>query len=127
VNPLDFPLLADENIHPEVISFLRQQGCDVESIAEKKLFGQSDIDVLHLAHVAGRAVLTHDSDFGTLAIVQGEPFTGIIYLRPGHIRSEFTIQTLRVIAAQPLDVQPAFIAVAEHREQKVQIRLRQLP
>ena len=70
--------------------------------------------------------MTHDSDFGTLAITQDEPFIGIIYLRPGHIRSEFTIQTLQTVAAQSLDVQPPFIIVAEQREQAVQIRTRQL-
>jgi hypothetical protein len=70
--------------------------------------------------------LTHDSDFGTLVITQDEPFIGIIYLRPGHIRSQFTIQTLQTIDAQPLDVQPPFIIVAEQRAQAVQIRTRLL-
>ena len=32
MKPLDFPLLADENIHPDVISYLRQQECDVRSV-----------------------------------------------------------------------------------------------
>lgn len=126
MNPLDFPLLADENIHPDVISYLRQQEYDIRSIVQEGLFGQSDRAVLHMAYADGRVVLTHDSDFGTLAITQDEPFIGIIYLRPGHIRSEFTIQTLRTVAAQSLDVQPPFIIVAEQREQAVQIRTRQL-
>jgi len=26
VHPLDFPLLTDENIHPDVVGFLREQG-----------------------------------------------------------------------------------------------------
>jgi predicted nuclease of predicted toxin-antitoxin system len=126
VKPLDFPLLADENIHPDVIAYLRQQECDIRSIAEDDLFGQSDRTVLRTAYADGRVVLTHDSDFGTLVITQDEPFIGIIYLRPGHIRAEFTIQTLRTIDGQPLDVQPPFIIVAEQRAQAVQIRTRQL-
>jgi predicted nuclease of predicted toxin-antitoxin system len=126
VKPLDFPLLADENIHPDVITYLRQHECDVRSIAEEELFGSSDRSVLRTAHADGRVVLTHDSDFGTLVITQDEPFIGIIYLRPGHIRAEFTIQTLRTIDTQPLDVQPSFILVAEQRDQTVQIRTRQL-
>jgi predicted nuclease of predicted toxin-antitoxin system len=126
VNPLDFPLLADENIHLDVVSYLRQQAYDIRSIVEEGLFGESDQAVLHMAYADGRIVLTHDSDFGTLAITQDEPFIGIIYLRPGHIRADFTIQTLRTVAAQPLDVQPPFIVVAEQRGQTVQIRTRQL-
>jgi predicted nuclease of predicted toxin-antitoxin system len=126
VNPLDFPLLADENIHPDVISYLRQHEHDIRSVVEEDLLGQSDRAVLRLAYAGGRVVLTHDSDFGTLAITQDEPFIGIVYLRPGHIRADFTIQTLRTVAAQPLDVQPPFIIVAEQRAQSVQIRTRQL-
>jgi predicted nuclease of predicted toxin-antitoxin system len=115
VKPLDFTLLADENIHPDVISYLRQQECDIRSIAEDDLVGQSDRTVLRTAYANGRVVLTQD-----------EPFIGIIYLRPGHIRAEFTIRTLQTIDAQPLDVQPPFIIVAEQKGQTVQIRTRQL-
>jgi predicted nuclease of predicted toxin-antitoxin system len=107
------------------VTFLRQQGRDVQSLAEEELFGQSDADVLRIAHQQGRAVLTHDADFGTLAIAQDETFTGIIYLRPGHVRPSFTIQTIETLAAQPLDVQPPFIVVAERRDQTVMVRTRQ--
>ena len=126
MNPLDFPLLADENIHPAVVSYLRQQEYDIRFTVEEELFGQSDRAVLSMAYADGRVVLTHDSDFGMLVITQGEPFIGIVYLRPGHIRAEFTIQTLRTVAAQPLEVRPPFIVVAEQRGQRVQIRTRQL-
>ena len=126
MKPLDFPLLADENIHPDVISHPRQHECDVRSISEEELFGSSDRAVLRTAYADGAVVLTHDSDFGTLVITQDEPFIGIIYLRPGHIRAQFTIQTLQTIDVQPLDVQPPFIIVAEQRDQAVQIRTRQL-
>ena len=126
MRPLDFALLEDENIHPDVISYLRQQECNVRSVVEDRLIGQSDRTVLCAAYADGRVVLTHDSDFGTLVITQEEPFVGIIYLRPGHIRAEFTIQTLRTIDAQALDVEAPFILVAEQKDQTVQIRMRQL-
>jgi predicted nuclease of predicted toxin-antitoxin system len=126
VNPLDFPLLTDENIHPDVVSFLRHKGYDIRSVAEKEMFGQSDRAVLQMAYEAGQVVLTHDSDFGTLAITQDEPFLGIIYLRPGHIRPEFTIQTLQTVIAQSINATPPFIVVAEQSQQTVRIRVRQL-
>jgi len=125
VNPLDFPLLTDENVHPDVVAFLRERGNDVRSVVECDLLGQSDVDLLRLAHESGRVILTHDHDFGTLAVARGEPFTGIVYLRPGHIRPEFTIETVEAIAAQSITVQSPFIVVAERRGQVVRIRVRQ--
>ena len=36
---LDFPLLADENVNPQVIEFLRKAGLNVSSVAEQGKFG----------------------------------------------------------------------------------------
>lgn len=122
---LDFPLLADENVNPEVIEFLRKAGLSVSSIAEQSNFGLSDTEVLLQATEAGRVVLTHDSDFGGLALM-GAEFVGIIYLRPGHIRANFTIQTLEAIRDNAPEVTPPFILVAERTGDTVKIRVRQL-
>jgi predicted nuclease of predicted toxin-antitoxin system len=124
MSPLDFDLLADENIHPDVVTFLRERGNDIQTAVDEGLGGQSDAVLLRHAHEAGRVILTHDSDFGTLVITQGEPFAGIIYLRPGHIRAEFTIETLKTLANSSIDVQPPFIIVAKRTGQTVQIRAR---
>ena len=122
---LNFPLLADENIHPEVIEFLRKTGLDVESVAEQGIRGSSDTEILGQATKAGRVVLTHDSDFGGLAIF-GAQFIGIIYLRPGHIQADFTIKTIQVIRDAAPEVTPPFILVAERTGDTVKIRVRQL-
>ena len=91
MKPLDFSLLADENIHPDVIDFLRRDGLDIESVSEQRQFGLPDTQVLQQATEMGRVVLTHDSDFGGLALM-GAQFIGIIYVRPGRIRANFTIK-----------------------------------
>ena len=122
---LDFPLLADENVNPEVIEFLRKAGLSVNSVAEQGNYGLSDTEVLLQATEAGRVVLTHDSDFGGLALM-GANFVGIIYLRPGHIRANFTIQTLEAIRDNAPEVTPPFILVAERTGDTVKIRVRQL-
>ncbi len=122
---LDFPLLADENVHPDVIAFLRKIGLDVDSIAEQGQFGLPDIQVLQQATESNRVVLTHDSDFGGMAVF-GAKFTGIIYLRPGHIRADFTIKTLEAIRDNAPGVTPPFILVAERTGDTVKIRVRQL-
>jgi predicted nuclease of predicted toxin-antitoxin system len=125
VKALDYPLLADENVNPEVIEFLQKAGLDVESIAEQGKFGLPDTQVLQQATEAGRVVLTHDSDFGGLALM-GAKFIGIIYVRPGHIRADFTIKTINAIRDNAPEVTPPFILVAERTGDTVKIRVRQL-
>jgi predicted nuclease of predicted toxin-antitoxin system len=124
VKALDFPILADENVHPEIVAFLRKAGSDVDSIAEQGEFGLSDSEVLQQAAEGGKVVLTHDSDFGGLALM-GAKFVGIIYLRPGHIRADFTIKTLEAIRDNAPEVTPPFILVAERSGDTVRIRVRQ--
>ncbi len=126
MHPLDFPILADENIHPDVVGFLRERGTDVCSVTEEGLAGQDDLTLLRRAYRENRVILTHDSDFGTLAILQGEPFTGIVYLRPGHIRGEFVIQIIKTLISQNIEVQPPFIVVAAFSRGNLQTRVRQL-
>ena len=122
---LDFPILADENVHPEVIEFFRKAELDVDSIAGQGKPGLSDAEVLRQATDVERIVLTHHSDFGGLALM-GAKFIGIIYLRPGHIRADFTIKTLEAIRDNAPEVNPPFILVAERTGDTVKIRVRQL-
>lgn len=120
----DFKLLADENIHPQVIQFLRTVGFDVSAVAELNLMGTPDLDLLRLAYAESRVVVTHDSDFGTLAVLAGEPIVGIVYLRPGHINPQFTIETIRAVLAVGRELSPPFILVAQRKGTHVTIRLR---
>jgi predicted nuclease of predicted toxin-antitoxin system len=69
-------------------------------------------------------VLTHDRDFGTLAIHAGEPYFGIVYLRPGHISAEFTWRTIAAIESTVESVEPPFVVVAARRGDMVRIRVR---
>ncbi len=124
MKPLDFPLLADENIHPEVVAALAAQGKRITCVLIEGLAGREDREILKHAHERGWVVITHDSDFGTLAIRKGEPYTGIIYLRPGHISARFVIEVLESLEALPFDAAPSFLVVAERREQVVRLRLR---
>ena len=117
-------LLADENIHPQVIQFLRGQGCDIVDTLTLGLGRQADDVILHEAFQNNCIVLTHDRDFGRLAILGRQPMLGIVFLRPGHIDPQFTIATLQVVNAQDFDLSPSFILVARRRGLHVQIRLR---
>jgi len=119
--------LADENIHPTAIDFLLGQGLDVHRAVDLGLAGKADEKILAYGHQHDRAILTHDSDFGTLAIAQHAPAFGIVYLRPANIDPTFTIQSLTTLLMQEIEVQPGFIIVARRADDQVRIRIRQLP
>lgn len=121
----EIPLLTDENIDPEVVHFLRNQDFDVFDIVGNGLSGYDDEYILDLANRQNRVVLTHDSDFGTLVIAAQKPFTGIIYLKPGHIRTEFHIESLKALFEKIEDVLPPFIIVVSHAQTDIRIRYRQ--
>jgi predicted nuclease of predicted toxin-antitoxin system len=122
----EFGLLTDENIDPEVADWLTAAGFNVFDVKQANLQGTADVDLMRRAVVENRVIVTHDADFGTLAILQGEPVIGLLFIRPSHLDPQFTIGTLEaVIKAQP-EVIPPFIIVARRNADNVAIRIRQL-
>jgi predicted nuclease of predicted toxin-antitoxin system len=120
----DFKVLTDENIHGDVVSFLRSSGMDVLDVQGEGLQGSTDEELLIRAMADQRVVFTHDSDFGTLTILGGQQMVGIIYLRPGHIDPKFTIESIEAVLNSNLDFEPPFILVAHRKGSKVALRLR---
>ena len=106
MKPLEFPLLSDENIVPDVVVGLRARGCDVRTAEEEQLMGRPDVEVLDRATAHRRVVVTHDLAFGQSAIRAGISFVGIIYLRPGHISAAFVLGAIDALRASNMDVQP---------------------
>lgn len=115
-----YPLLTDENIHPQVVTYLRDAGFDVLDVKEQGWQGMSDEDILTRAYNDGRIVISHDRDFGTLAIAAQKPITGILYVRPAEIQVEKTIRALSRFLAKDIVLQPPFIVVIQGT--KVRIR-----
>lgn len=124
MNPLEFPLLADESIAPTVVETLARQGKDVRSVHDEGLAGAPDVDVLRHANAQNRVVLTHDSDFGRLVFLSGEPFVGIIFLRPGHIDAAVVLETIAAIERHDEHLTPPFMLVAERKGETVRVRVR---
>ncbi len=122
----EFGLLTDENINPIVAAELRAMGFDVFDVCENGLFGSEDTVLLSRARADGRVVVTHDSDFGTLAVARMEPLVGILYLRPGHIDPKFTLESFRSVVERNQDLAPPFIVVAKRTGNIVRIRVRNL-
>lgn len=116
--------VTDENIHPDVVRALRRDGCDVLDVKESGFVGASDLVILRMALEENRIILTHDSDFGRLAIANSEPILGILYLRPGHIEPAFTLETLEAVFREVDEVASPFILVAERTGDRIKIRIR---
>ena len=118
--------LADENIHPDVSAYLQSRGNDVLVVRGTELAGSNDHTLIEKALAERRIILTHDADFGTLAIRAGLPVFGIIYLRPGHISPEFTIGSLRTLFEEAPDASDPFLIVVKRVGDLVTIRARSL-
>lgn len=122
----EFRFLADENVHPDVTVELREMGHDVLDIREAGLRGSTDAELLRIAAAENRVVITHDRDFGAMAIARSESFVGIVFLRPGHINPRFTMESLRSVFSANPDVRSPFIVVAKRMNDAVTIRIRNL-
>jgi predicted nuclease of predicted toxin-antitoxin system len=94
-----------------VVHFLRRHGVDILSAREEGWGALTDSQILARAHAMERFVLTHDADFGTLAMHRGEPLTGIVYLRPGGWPPAQVMAALHVLWAAEIDWTPPLSAV----------------
>lgn len=105
--------LTDENVHPDVVAHLRSRGLDVLDVKERGWHGRADEAILDEAYRSGRIVLTHDGDFGALALLGGRPVVGIVRVRPGHVRSEVTTGALDRLLALDIDPPSPFLIVVQ--------------
>lgn len=120
----DFKLLADENIDPELIDYLRDHGFDIKGVKEVGLIAAKDPTWLDLANKENRVIVTQDSDFGKIVFTQATDFIGIIFLRPGSLFVNFHIQTLLAILAADPDLLPPFILTAKNVGNSIRIKIR---
>ena len=113
-------LLTDENISPKVVARLRHMGFDVLDVKEQLWHGTEDEELLVKAHREHRFILTHDSDFGTLAINQGRPCYGILYLRLKNVNSVNVIRVCEDLFQQNIEIHPHTVWVIE--DTRIRIR-----
>lgn len=113
-------ILTDENISPKVVKFLREQGLNVLDTKEQGWHGKDDEKLLQIAYQQQRFVLTHDSDFGTLAINQEQPCYGILYLRLKNLKPQNVIRVCQQVLHRDVEVFPGTILVIG--ENRIRIR-----
>lgn len=108
-------LLADENVHAALVSWLRASGHDVVYAAEA-LSGQSDDAILEQARTDDRVIVTDDKDFGELVVHRRRAIPGVLLLRQADADIESRRQRLE--AAWP-DLEPVlrghFVVVSDTR------------
>ena len=113
-------LLTDENNSPKVTAILRTLGLDVIEVKEEGWRGKEDDELLEIAYNHNRWILTHDSDFGMLAIHQGQPYRGIFYLRVRNLRSQNVINVCQRLMKYEVDFSQRLLIVVE--ESRLRIR-----
>jgi predicted nuclease of predicted toxin-antitoxin system len=72
-------LLADECFDERLAARLRSEGHDVARVPAES--GLDDLAVARRAQRESRVLLTQDTDFGRIALRQGQPRTGVVILR----------------------------------------------
>lgn len=114
--------LADENIHAELVAWLRGGGHDVAYAAET-LVGEPDTVVLRIARDEERIVVTDDKGFGDLVVRRRLASAGVLLLRMGSPAIGRRIE--RLAAAWPsieVGLRGNFTVVSDHR-----VRVRPIP
>jgi len=101
--------LLDENIGKEVARFLEQLG---HSVSRIRLIspGIEDYRVLDLSISKDSILITSDKDFGELIFKEGQPSTGVIFLRLEDGSSENKIKAIKKILSKHKDIKNKFIA-----------------
>lgn len=113
-------LLADENLSPGVVAWLRNRGFDVLDVKEQGWQGEDDSTLMERALSEERFVLTYDRDFGYLAINRGQPCHGIVYLRPALLGPTHVIALLERLLDLDRELEPGDLIVVDRN--KVRIR-----
>ncbi len=116
----EIKILTDENISPKVVVFLKEQKIDVLDTKEQNWYGKEDEELLEIAYQEKRFVLTHDSDFGTLAINEGKPYYGLIYLRLRNVAPSNIIKIYKKLLQLETPLFPQTILVVE--DTRIRIR-----
>jgi len=73
--------LADENVPPALIEFLRDKGFDVKDLRDSAISGSSDSLLIDLARQENRVLVTFDKHFGNILLYPLHTHHGIIRIR----------------------------------------------
>ena len=73
--------IADENIAPETIEFIRNLGYNIIDVYQANLSGFADCEIVDFAEKHNRIIISFDLDFGEIYYFSPRRNFGIIILR----------------------------------------------
>jgi predicted nuclease of predicted toxin-antitoxin system len=117
-------LLLDMGLAPRTAAFLSQLGHDACHLRDRGLIKLSDREVVQLAAVEGRAVLTFDLDYARILALQRLAQPSVILFRlESYTTDSMNSLPSDLLVAYESDLQAGAIVVVDpHR-----VRLRRLP
>jgi hypothetical protein len=126
VTPLDFPLLTDENIAPDVVAGLRARGLDLRTVRDEQLIGRqmSRCSNVRLLRAVSSSRMTWP--LPVPHSVPEHPLSGLSTCAQDTSRRD-SLQIVDALRASTVDVVPPFIAVAERHQTTVRVRVRTAP
>ena len=112
--------LADQNVSPLTVSFLREAGHDAIRVSEILPHNSPDRIILALAARERRVILTHDLDYGGLLVVERGPVASLVLMRLSTTRVERVNEILRrVLPAVEAALEAGAIVVVEDASVRV--------
>lgn len=116
--------LLDENMPPSLAAMLVGLGHEARHVFDIGYNNTPDFKIAAFAAVSGEALITHDTDFGTLLALSGESRPSVILFRWKKISAKSVFYFLEERLPELADAleSGSFIVVDEHK-----IRIRRLP
>jgi predicted nuclease of predicted toxin-antitoxin system len=87
-------LIADVHISPLTVAALKAQGYDIVRSTDLLPATAADAEILELARVQGRVVLTQDLDFSMLVALSNYGLPSLITLRLSSVKPDLVTQKL---------------------------------
>jgi predicted nuclease of predicted toxin-antitoxin system len=105
-------LVADENVPRAVVDRLRTDGHAIVAISEIAA-GMSDTAVMAASNARAFVLVTHDRDFGELAIARGLPFVGVVLLETERLSPSAQVERVSACLASAATVWTGHFTVIE--------------
>jgi predicted nuclease of predicted toxin-antitoxin system len=86
-------LLFDQNISFQILKYLPKKYSGSTSVKSEGLIDAPDLEIWKFARQHCLAIVTQDSDFNDLALIEGHP-PKIIWIRLGNLRTHEIIEVL---------------------------------
>jgi len=74
-------LLLDQGLPRSAATLLREQGFDTVHVGDVEMWAAEDVEILALARLQNRVIVTLDADFHALLALSGAQFPSVIRIR----------------------------------------------